>query len=124
MSQAAVFNHIGFYALTPKWQCFFIVAGARRIFEEGCAAEGVPMLFWREVSVDDHDLGATARACMPTILQAFVACRARARSARPDGFRRASGRAVKSDRNTASLRQQRPELFSPSSVDVTLFVPA
>ena len=49
------------------------VADARRIFEEGCAAEGVPMLFWREVSVDDHDLGATARACMPTILQAFVA---------------------------------------------------
>ncbi|MDO4807970.1 MAG: hypothetical protein Q4A07_12080, partial [Coriobacteriales bacterium] len=31
------------------------------------------MLFWREVSVDDHDLGATVRACMPTILQAFVA---------------------------------------------------
>ncbi len=49
------------------------VADARRIFEEGCAAEGVPVLFWREVPVDDHDLGATARACMPTILQAFVA---------------------------------------------------
>ena len=49
------------------------VADARRIFEEGCAAEGVPVLFWREVPVDDHDLGATARACMPIILQAFVA---------------------------------------------------
>ncbi len=49
------------------------VAHARRIFEEGCAAEGVPVLFWREVPVDDHDLGATARACMPTILQVFVA---------------------------------------------------
>ena len=49
------------------------VADARRIFEEGCASEGIPMLFWREVPVDDHDLGATARACMPTILQAFVA---------------------------------------------------
>ena len=49
------------------------VADARRLFEEGCAAEGVPVLFWREVPVDDHDLGATARACMPTILQAFVA---------------------------------------------------
>ena len=49
------------------------VAAARRIFEEGCATEGVPVLFWREVPVDDHDLGATARACMPTILQAFVA---------------------------------------------------
>ena len=53
------------------------VADARRIFEDGCAAQGVPVLFWREVPVDDHDLGATARACMPTILQAFVA--------RPDG---------------------------------------
>lgn len=49
------------------------IADARRIFEDGCAAEGVPVLFWREVPVDDHDLGATARACMPTILQAFVA---------------------------------------------------
>ena len=49
------------------------ITDARRIFEEGCAAEGVPVLFWREVPVDDHDLGATARACMPTILQAFVA---------------------------------------------------
>ena len=49
------------------------VADARRIFEDGCAMEGVPVLFWREVPVDDHDLGATSRACMPTILQAFVA---------------------------------------------------
>ena len=49
------------------------VLDARRIFEDGCAAEGMPVLFWREVPVDDHDLGATARACMPTILQAFVA---------------------------------------------------
>ncbi|MDO4798001.1 MAG: glutamate synthase large subunit [Coriobacteriales bacterium] len=48
------------------------VRDARRIFEDGCAAEGIPVLFWREVPVDDHDLGATARACMPTILQAFV----------------------------------------------------
>ena len=48
------------------------VADARRIFEDGCATEGVPVLFWREVPVDDHDLGATARACMPTIYQAFV----------------------------------------------------
>ena len=56
------------------------VADARRIFEDGCAAEGVPVLFWRVVPVDDHDLGATARACMPTILQAFVA--------RPSGVER------------------------------------
>ena len=53
------------------------VRDARRIFEDGCASEGLPVLFWREVPVDDHDLGATARACMPTILQAFVS--------RPDG---------------------------------------
>ncbi len=51
----------------------FGVEAARRVFEDGCAQEGVPVLFWREVPVDDHDLGGTARACMPTILQAFVA---------------------------------------------------
>ena len=48
------------------------VSDARRIFEEGCAEAGVPLLFWREVPVDPHDLGTTARACMPTILQAFL----------------------------------------------------
>ncbi len=48
------------------------VADARRVFEEGCAASGVPLLFWREVPVDPHDLGPAARACMPTILQAFL----------------------------------------------------
>ena len=45
------------------------VEDARRVFEEGCAEAGVPLLFWREVPVDPHDLGETARACMPTILQ-------------------------------------------------------
>ena len=44
------------------------VEDARRVFEEGCAEAGVPLLFWREVPVDPHDLGETARACMPTIL--------------------------------------------------------
>ena len=29
-------------------------------------------MFWREVPVDPHDLGSTAQACMPTILQAFL----------------------------------------------------
>ena len=48
------------------------VADARRVFEEGCAAAGVPLMFWREVPVDPHDLGSTAQACMPTILQAFL----------------------------------------------------
>ncbi len=48
------------------------VRDAKRVFEEGCAKCGVPLMFWREVPVDPHDLGSTARACMPTILQAFV----------------------------------------------------
>ncbi len=49
------------------------VVSAIRIFEEGCARSGVPLLFWRDVPVDPHDLGDTARACMPTIKQAFLA---------------------------------------------------
>lgn len=49
------------------------VERAKRVFEEGCARAGLPLLFWREVPTDPHDLGSTARACMPTILQAFVA---------------------------------------------------
>ena len=44
-----------------------------RIFEEGCAQLGLPLLFWRDVPVDPRDLGATARACMPTMKQAFLA---------------------------------------------------
>lgn len=48
------------------------VADARRVFEDGCAEAGVPVLFWRTVPTDPHDLGTTARACMPTILQAFL----------------------------------------------------
>ena len=54
----------------PQDECG--VEDARRIFEEGCAEAGVPLLFWRRVPVDPHDLGETARACMPTILQAFL----------------------------------------------------
>ena len=53
------------------------IACATRIFEEGCARCGVPLLFWRDVPVDPHGLGETARSCMPTIKQAFLA--------RPDG---------------------------------------
>ena len=48
------------------------VRDAKRVFEDGCAEAGVPVLFWREVPVDPHDLGSTARVCMPTILQAFL----------------------------------------------------
>ncbi len=48
------------------------VRDAKRVFEEGCARCGVPLMFWREVPVDPHDLGSTAQACMPTILQAFL----------------------------------------------------
>lgn len=56
------------------------VSVAKRVFEEGCAEQGLSLLFWREVPIDAHDLGSTARACMPTILQAFVA--------RPEGVER------------------------------------
>ena len=48
-------------------------AVARRVFEDGCAELGIELLFWRKVPIDAHDLGETARACMPTIFQAFVA---------------------------------------------------
>ena len=43
-----------------------------RVFEDGCAQRGVPLLFWRDVPVDPHDLGETARECMPVIKQAFL----------------------------------------------------
>ena len=49
------------------------VSCAVRVFEEGCARCGIPLLFWRDVPVDPHDLGETARSCMPTIKQAFLA---------------------------------------------------
>ena len=48
------------------------VRAARQVFERGCAECGLPLMFWREVPVDPHDLGSTARACMPTICQAFL----------------------------------------------------
>ena len=48
------------------------VEAGMRIFEEGCARCGIPLLFWRDVPTDPHDLGSTARACMPTIKQAFL----------------------------------------------------
>lgn len=49
------------------------VVDAKRLFEDGCARHGLPLMFWREVPVDAHDLGETAKSCMPTILQAFLA---------------------------------------------------
>lgn len=45
---------------------------AMRIFEDGCIAEGIPLLFWRDVPIDPHDLGSAALECMPTIKQAFL----------------------------------------------------
>ena len=48
------------------------VNNAISVFEEGCAACGLRLLFWRDVPIDAHDLGDTARACMPTIKQAFL----------------------------------------------------
>ncbi len=56
------------------------VASAMRLFEEGCAAAGLPLLFWREVPIDPHDLGQTAKSTMPRIYQAFVG--------RPEGVAR------------------------------------
>ena len=48
------------------------VRDARRAFEAGCAANDIPVMFWREVPTDARDLGTTALECMPTILQAFL----------------------------------------------------
>lgn len=48
------------------------LAEAMRIFEDGCIAEGIPLLFWRDVPIDAHDLGQAALECMPTIKQAFL----------------------------------------------------
>jgi glutamate synthase (NADPH) large chain len=41
--------------------------------EELAAEEGMVVLGWRDVPVDAHELGQTARATMPTFRQAFVA---------------------------------------------------
>ena len=49
-----------------------LFAQARALVEQCCTECGMPVLFWREVPVDAHDLGATARACQPRIWQAFV----------------------------------------------------
>ena len=48
------------------------LAEGMRVFEDGCAAEGIPLLFWRDVPIDSRDLGTTALECMPVIKQAFV----------------------------------------------------
>ena len=48
------------------------LAEAMRIFEDGCTAEGIPLLFWRDVPTDPHDLGSAALECMPAIKQAFL----------------------------------------------------
>ncbi|MEE8716566.1 MAG: glutamate synthase large subunit [Coriobacteriales bacterium] len=48
------------------------VRAGMRVFEEACARNGIPLLFWRDVPTDTHGLGSTALACMPTIRQAFL----------------------------------------------------
>lgn len=48
------------------------VADAMRVFADGCAANGIPLLFWRDVPTDAHGLGETAIASMPVIKQAFL----------------------------------------------------
>lgn len=49
------------------------VAGTRRRIEEIADEEGLTVLGWREVPVDDSTLGATARSVMPAFAQLFVA---------------------------------------------------
>lgn len=46
---------------------------AIRAVEDICAEEGVELLAWREVPVDDSALGAMARAAMPVFRQVFLA---------------------------------------------------
>ncbi|MBL0748210.1 glutamate synthase large subunit [Nocardioides baculatus] len=52
------------------------VAATRRRIEEIAEEEGLAVLGWRDVPVDDSTLGATARSVMPTFAQLFVAGRA------------------------------------------------
>ena len=45
---------------------------AKKLFEIICKKEGLPFLGWREVPTCPEILGHKARACMPSIWQAFV----------------------------------------------------
>lgn len=49
------------------------VAATRQRIEEIADEEGLAVLGWREVPVDDSTLGATARSVMPSFAQLFVA---------------------------------------------------
>ena len=49
------------------------VAKTRQRIEEIADEEGLAVLGWREVPVDDSTLGATARSVMPAFAQLFVA---------------------------------------------------
>jgi len=49
------------------------VAKTRQRIEEIADEEGLAVLGWREVPVDDSSLGATARSVMPSFAQVFVA---------------------------------------------------
>ncbi|CUR58857.1 Glutamate synthase (NADPH) large chain [metagenome] len=51
------------------------VAKTRQRIEEIAEEEGLAVLGWREVPVDDSTLGATARSVMPSFAQLFVAGR-------------------------------------------------
>ncbi len=48
------------------------VAAVRRRIEDIAGEEGLAVLGWREVPIDDSSLGATARSVMPTFAQLFV----------------------------------------------------
>jgi glutamate synthase domain-containing protein 2/glutamate synthase domain-containing protein 1/glutamate synthase domain-containing protein 3 len=49
------------------------VATARRAVEEGCAAEGIGLVGWRDVPVDVDAIGEIARSGMPALVQAILA---------------------------------------------------
>lgn len=47
-------------------------AKAKAKFEEVCAAEGCPVIGWRDVPTDNSTLGKSARASEPFVLQVFI----------------------------------------------------
>ena len=54
--------------------CFFRddASSSRTIVEEACVAEGIELLGWRDVPIDEAALGDQARASLPTIRQAIL----------------------------------------------------
>jgi glutamate synthase (ferredoxin) len=83
----------------------------RKIVTDGLVAEGLEVLGWRTVPIDESALGRRARASRPEIGQVMVA---RGRSVpRGDGFEMALYRARKRIRQSAQ-RAGIPQLYLPS----------